>query len=146
MWVDQRFLTHYHAWNIKPLAGIRPDVHPDDESECWNEHGPFGPPEKDLVRQDVFAVGFCRWLERDFQQQLLGLKPTVAWKAKGGDWPMNFADPSIHTLNALETPCVVHTEWADGSVYARVLSDNQWTKVLRFARRRLGLKIKKVTA
>jgi hypothetical protein len=123
MWVDGASVSHYHGWNFAPLAETSPF---------------FGGGEKDEAiweRRDVFGVGFCAWFDRDFQEELLRVKPAAIWRASGGAWPLN------RDLSDLKTPCVVHTECPDGKVYARVLADDELPKVREFAKERLGVRI-----
>lgn len=133
LWVDRKFITHYYGWNIVPLEGERPYFKQDVQ---WIDgYEQDWPPNEDAAKQDLFGVGFCRWIERTFQPQLLRLKPAVKWTAKG-TWPID-----VNSLSVFVTPCVVHTHWIDGSAYARVLEDNEMPNVIEFADRALGLKI-----
>jgi len=143
MWVDRKFITRYHGWNIAPLEGQRPYFEKDlewyDGDNCF---GPQWPPADDSGRQDVFGVGFCRWLEGAFQAKLLRLKPAATWtaKTKRDSWPLD-----VPTLREIKTPGVVHTHWIDGSVYATLLCDTDLPKVCGFADQQLAVKIEPLT-
>jgi hypothetical protein len=138
MWVDRKFVTHYYGWNFKPLKGERPYFPQDAE---WDDgYEEVWPPREDSAKQDVFGVGFCRWFERAFQKELLQAKPATSWRTKGGDWPID-----VETLQVFNTPCIAHTQWIDGSMYARVIADNELPKVIKFAGQHLGMGIERVT-
>jgi hypothetical protein len=133
MWVDGKFVTHYHGWNIAPLEGERPYF--DEDVEWENGYNRIWPPKKDAHEEDVFALGFCRWLERAFQKDLIRSKPEATWRAKAG----MFLD--ISTVEDIKIPCVLHTEWIDGSIYARILPTQQLSKLIAFAEDQLRMRI-----
>jgi hypothetical protein len=128
IWIDERFAFRYHAWNLAPFVGNRQVPKFWYQDEVW-------PPPEDSVRQDVFGLGFCQWLERRFQPELLRCKPAALWKAQN-------IGLQLASLSKLETPCVVHAEWIDGSLCANVLVHHDSSKVLEFAKCRLGITIK----
>jgi len=141
MWVDRKFVARYHGWKIEPLKGQRPYF---DEDLQWSDNGGSydWPPPEDSARQDVFGVGFCRWLEGQFQAELLRLKPVATWTARTryDCWPLDV--PSIRKIN---TPCVIHTHWIDGTAYAQILYDEASPKVIHFAEEHLGMRINQTT-
>jgi hypothetical protein len=86
--------------------------------------------EDDLTRRDVFARGFCQWIEGEFQPALLQMKPEAVWLARG---------ESSLDLDALPSPCLIHTQWIDGSVYAKIRQDWDLQIVAAWALKHLDL-------
>jgi hypothetical protein len=71
MWVDGKLAAHYHGWDLQDI-----DVLQD------NDHHLYGSEEK-WPTADLFGGGFCRWIERAFQPNLLKVEPDLIWEPGG---------------------------------------------------------------
>lgn len=136
VWQDGVLIAHYYGWNLVPLAGERPYFGSDVEYSRDNYQ--IWPPREDVRQEDVFGVGFCRFLQRACQQELLRAKPDMTWSAAAvGD-----AVDGTEKLSHLTRPSIVHTRWVDGSVFAAVVPSSNLETVKSFAKK-LGVQIRK---
>lgn len=120
MWVDGRLASRYYGWNLSPF-----DDQPDYQNVWEGEAERF---------QDVFGEGFCRWIERAFQSELI---------ACGPDFVLDILSARRHwpDTSSLTKPALIHIKWFDGSVCADVLCSQDLPSVVEFAHRRLRLRI-----
>jgi len=133
MWVEGKLTAHYAAWNLKPYESDHEETHDYDgyvpDSYDQDPRYDYGA----LTRRwDVFGQGFCKWIEREFQSELLQIEPAFIWRARNAD-----------SLDTCELPSlsVIHTVWIDGSVYAQIKYDWDLKEVAAWALRHLGMRI-----
>jgi hypothetical protein len=120
MWVDGKLTAHYHGWNLEDFET------PDDEPVYHFS-------EENWPTQDVFAPGFCRWIEREFQPLLLKLKPDTVWK------PGGYSDLDTQ----VRRPSTLLVRWLDGSGYVHLLPALDVPDVIDWAYRNLRLSVEK---
>jgi uncharacterized protein YbaR (Trm112 family) len=133
MWVNGKLVAHYEAWDLEPFWI-------EEASQDYQDWYSGADDDNDEAeyRSDVFAPGFREWIEREFQDRLLQLKPSATWRT-GGSWPLN-----TYSLNGLQKPCVIHTQWIDDSIYAALFCDKDdmdLPRLSEFVARYLGLRI-----
>jgi hypothetical protein len=118
MWVDGKLTAHYYGWNLQ-------DIEVDDDIA-----GYFYASEDDWPTEDLFARGFCRWIERAFQPGLLRLTPDHVW---------------VPGYKELETevarPGTLLVEWMDGTRYVHILHSMNLPEVAEWAEQHLDLRI-----
>lgn len=121
MWVDKKLTAHYHGWNLQYLF--------------LNDGHRFFASEDEWATSDLFGLGFCRWIERAFQSNLLRLKPNQSWR--------------VGQFEELDTrvgsrPAIVRLEWLDGSRYVHVLPSLNLPEVAEWADENLELRIEEL--
>ena len=123
MWVNKHLRAHYYGWEFGDAAG------------------------------DLFGPGFAFWMETAFQRDLARLAPDATWYAKTKTlisrrteeaWP---GLDSLHICNVGQgqeypTPCVIHTVWPNGSVYAQLRNFYILRDVVEFAWENLHVDIR----
>lgn len=125
MWVNGRLRAHYYGWELK------------DE------------------RVDLFGAGLAYWIEDTFQRDLARLEPAAIWHAKGGRPSARRTEDNWDGLSALHIcnygqgqqdpePCVIHTVWHNGSVYAQLRNFYRLSEVVEFAWESLHVDIRSV--
>jgi hypothetical protein len=119
MWVDGKLTAHYHGWNLQDI-----DVLEDDE------HHLYGSEDK-WPTEDLFARGFCRWIERAFQPLLLQLEPDLIW-APGRRSGLD---------TQVRRPGSLLIEWIDGTRYVHLLPSLDLPDVAEWAEQHLDLRI-----
>jgi hypothetical protein len=134
MWVDGKLVAHYEAWDLEPFWI-------EESSQDYQDWYPDYDETQAGYCSDVFALGFRKWIEREFQDRLVQVKPSAKWRS-GGSWPLN-----TYSLNDLEKPCVIHTQWIDDRIYATFFcgdkDDMDLPRLSNFVVKYLGLRIEK---
>jgi hypothetical protein len=117
MWVDGVLTAHYYGWNLQSLS--------DDDYRM------FYASEDKWDTSDLFGRGFCRWVERAFQQRLLRLEPDQSWRPGQAD-----------ELNvSLGRPGMLRIVWLDGTQYVHLLPSLDLPAVVEWAEQNLGMRI-----
>jgi hypothetical protein len=132
MWVNGKLVAHYEAWDLEPFwIEERSQDYEDWYSGADDDDDQAG------YCSDVFTPGFRKWIEAEFQERLVQVKPSAIWRTRGS-WPLN-----TYCLNDLKTPCVIHTHWIDGGIYATFLckDDMDLPRLSNFVVKYLGLQI-----
>jgi hypothetical protein len=122
LWVKKRLCAHYYGWQLDGEDG------------------------------DLFGPGAASWLAMTFQRELLKIKPGAIWYARPNpqgrktDYGWQGLD-TLHICNygqGLEYPgpCVIHTVWVNGTVYAQLWNFHTIQEVTEFAWERLGVSIR----
>lgn len=120
MWVDGKLVAHYYGWNLQ---------HFDEKSRDEM----FYTSENDWPTEDLFGLGFCRWIERAFQPQLLRLNPDHSWR------PGQYGE--LQTELSRFRPGTVRIKWLDGSSYVHILPSKNLPLVAEWAAKHLELSI-----
>jgi hypothetical protein len=132
MWVEGKLAAHYAARNLKPYESDREETHDyDGYVRDREEYDPRYDYEARARRWDVFGQGFCKWIEREFQGELLRIEPDFVWRARD-------AEGDTDDLPGLS---VIYTVWIDGSVYAKLKPDLDLKEVATWALKHLGMRI-----
>lgn len=119
MWVDGKLTAHYYGWNLQWLD--------------LNEEHQFYGSEDEWATEDLFGLGFCRWIERAFQPRLLRHKPDQTWAPGGYE--------ELDTSVVRDRPGTVRIEWIDGSRYVHLLPSKNLPEVAEWAEKNLELRI-----
>ena len=89
--------------------------------------------EENWPTQSVFAPGFCRWIEGEFQSLLLKLTPDSFWK------PGGYSDLDTQ----VRRPSTLLLQWLDGSRHLHLLPALDLPDVIDWAYRNLRLSVEK---
>lgn len=113
LWASGRLTAHYYGWQLPGCRG------------------------------DIFGPGLAFWLEKTFQRDLTKISPTATWRAKGRPVGMRTDDgwdglDSLHICNYGQgkewpPPCLIHTVWPNGSIYAQLRNFHLLQEVVEFA-------------
>jgi hypothetical protein len=124
LWVKNRLCAHYYGWD-------------------------FGESERDL-----FGPGLAFWIEKNFQRDLLKVKPEAVWRARP---PIDQRDQEWNGLQAIHicnyygppekedpAPCVIQTIWPNGAAYAHLRRFNTVRQISEFVWESIGVHIQVV--
>jgi hypothetical protein len=121
MWVDGKLTAHYYEWNLQPL----------DDAD--RDEPMFYASENDWPTSDLFARGFCRWIERALQPRLLLIAHDQHWR------PGQYAELNAEIPHF--RPGTILIEWHDGSRYVHVLPSQNLPLVAEWAQKNLDIRI-----
>jgi hypothetical protein len=117
MWVDGTLTAHYWGWDLHRLD--------------YDDDTTFYASEDKWPIQDLFGLGFCRWIERAFQQRLLRLTPNQTWG------PRQYEELNTELIRS--RPGTLQIDWIDGSGYVHILPSLSLLDVAEWAERNLEL-------
>jgi len=123
MWVEGKLVARYFGWNLAPFSE-------DDQAE-WS---PGVENVEPIRRQDVFAKGFCMWLEQKWQNELKNCSP---------DFVVDFSSPrrSWPDFASLPSPALIHVRWLDGTIHSDVIHALHLPDVAQFMKKHLRFRI-----
>jgi hypothetical protein len=132
--VGKRLCVRYSAWIL--------DYEP--KTDEWSEDA-----------TDLFGPGLAFWIEKTFQRFLVRVKPDAIWYAQNRPTGRRTEEGwegigSVHGCDHgrgpnYPSPCVIHTVWPNGSVYAQLRNFYTFESVEEFALESLDLAIRKIT-